>query len=157
MCSPTIGVTTSTPTCPAPQVIQNGACAASCLSPSVAIKGYCVSPPPTTGTGYNYAALDGTYSCNLFSGTPYDLQTTFSAIQLIAGLMVGNTVIKTYTYADNVGFLSGYPYYSRNLPLSSNAETVFFLNGQLTVVTGPASDVPNLLLQRPTSRTSCSK
>ncbi len=47
MCSPQAGVATTMPTCPAPQVIQDGKCAASCTGLLAAKKGICVMAPPT--------------------------------------------------------------------------------------------------------------
>jgi hypothetical protein len=47
MCTSTKGVTTTTPTCPAPQVISDGACAAACKPLFIGKNGLCIAAPPT--------------------------------------------------------------------------------------------------------------
>ena len=106
----------------------------------------------TTKAAYNYSALDGTYTCSS-SGVDVPLQAKFEVGQLEINWGYLGSVV----YKDKVGFLDGMPYYSRNTPLTSNAETIFFFNGRLTIVAGPAADVPSLLAQRPKSIADCSR
>lgn len=111
----------------------------------------------TAPTGYNYAIHDGAYDCTK-SGTATKISFTakFSATA-VAMTVTGLGAGIQFEYKDKVGFVQGLPYYSRNIPFTSNAESAFFFNGNLTLVTTPAVDVPDLFAQRPTSVMSCSK
>jgi hypothetical protein len=115
--------------------------------------------PSTASTGsYYYAQHDGNYSC-VATGTTtaVTFSAKFSASNLVItpnGVLAG---FGSYTIKDKVGFISSLPYYSANTELTSNAETYFFFNNNLTIVAGPAADVPNLLAQRPKSVTNCIK
>lgn len=84
MCSSKVGTSTTTPTCPAPQVIQNGTCVASC-SPSMAPKnGYCVLAPPPVPIVYAevfeglIAATNGGYRASGVSITDGSSSSTIS-------------------------------------------------------------------------------
>ena len=116
-----------------------------------------VATVPAVPAAYNYAVHDGAYDCTK-SGTATKMSFTakFSAASImltVTGLGAGIQ----FEYKDKVGFVQGLPYYSHNIPLTSNAESAFFFNGNLTLVTTPAADVPDLFAQRPTSVMSCSK
>jgi hypothetical protein len=113
---------------------------------------------PVITTGYNYAQHDGNYSC-VKSGTTTAItfSAKFSASNLVItpnGVLAG---LGSYTIKSKVGFINSLPYYSDNIELTSKAETYFFFNNNLTVINSPASDVPDLLFQRPTSTMNCKK
>jgi len=117
---------------------------------------------PVTTPAYNYAALNGDYDCRKTGqAIGIGVKATFTESQLTVGLsasaIAGNAVLVTEVIKDKVGFVSDYPYYSKFIPLTANAETYFFFNGKLTIVTGPVADIPNLLAQRPTSVYNCTK
>jgi hypothetical protein len=111
----------------------------------------------TAPTGYNYAIHDGAYDCTKSgTGTKISFTAKFSATA-VAMTVTGLGAGFKFEYKDKVGFVQGLPYYSQNIPLTSNAESAFFFNGNLTLVTTPAVDVPDLFAQRPSSVMSCRK
>lgn len=111
----------------------------------------------TTPATYNYAIHDGAYNCTK-SGTttPFNFTVKFSATSVVITATGIGAGLK-FEYKDKVGFVQGLPYYSQNIPLTSNAESAFFFNGSLMLVTTPAADVPDLFAQRPSSVMTCKK
>ncbi len=114
--------------------------------------------PPSGGPGnptYNYAQHDGRYTCrSTTSSTVLTVDASFSALsvsftEVTSGLKFG--------YSEKVGFVNGRPYYSQGIALNTRAETAAFFNDNLTFVTGPASNVPNLLAEGYTSLRTCTK
>ena len=110
-----------------------------------------------TPTGYNYAIHDGTYDCTKSGTTTTISFTTKFSSSAIAMAVTGLGAGLKFEYKDKVGFVQGLPYYSRSIPLTSNAESAFFFNGNLTLVTTPTVDIPDLFAQRPSSVMSCRK
>lgn len=110
------------------------------------------TPPP-----FNYAAINGTYRCvDSRTFNPLTLKAVFTATSVVftsTGVIAG----LTFEYKDKVGMILGMPYYSHNIALTSSAESAFFFNNNLTLVTTPSVDVPDLFAQRPTSQMNCTK
>jgi hypothetical protein len=109
-------------------------------STAAAVVPVVVVPPP-----YNYAALNGRYTCTATGKPIMTLDAVFSAANATVNISAGGINFGSAIYNDKVGMLGGYPYYSENIQLSTNAETLFWYNDQLTVVAGPQSNVPNYL------------
>ena len=64
MCSSAVGVATTTPTCPVPQVIQDGACAAACSALFIGKKGICIVAPPTDAQITNFKEVALAYAAS---------------------------------------------------------------------------------------------
>ncbi len=105
-----------------------------------------------TVAAFDYASLDGEYTCG--TSTKIKIGAALSSDELSVNWELFNEIV---IYKDKVGFLDGFPYYSRNTPLTANAETFFFVDGKLKIVAGPAADVPTLLYQRPKSINDCTR
>ncbi len=114
-------------------------------------------PPPPPPPPYNYTALNGRYSC-VKTGSPIiTLDAVFTATEATIKMSSVGLSFAPVVYKDKVGMVGGFPYYSQNTQLTSNAETLFWFNGQLTIVNGPQANVPNLLAQNFTSVFYCTK
>ena len=106
---------------------------------------------------YNYAQHNGSYRCRedgsvtaiLFDIVFIEKSASIVGTGALAGI--------GFTYDDKVGFVEGKPFYSEQIKLTTRSETAFFFNGNLTLVTGPTANVPNLLAEGMTSRSSCTK
>lgn len=122
-------------------------------TPPAAVLTTIVTPPPA----FKYAALNGSYSCSNYNySTTLNLTAIFTSTSVVfttTGIVAG----LKFEYKDKVGMVLGMPYYSNNIPLTANAESAFFFNGNLVLVTTPAVDVPDLFAQRPTSTLNCTK
>lgn len=111
---------------------------------------------------FNYAALNGQYDCKKTGqSTGEGVKANLSEKQLIAELtlLMGTTEIPygTITVKDKYGFVDGQPYYSSYIPLTTNAETYFFYNNKLHIVTTPVSSIPNALANNPSIISYCTK
>jgi hypothetical protein len=111
---------------------------------------------------FNYAALNGQYDCKKAGqSTGVGVKVNLSEQQLIAelSLLMGSNEIPygTVTVKDKVGFINGQPYYSSYIPLTTNAETYFFYNNKLHIVTTPVASIPDALANNPSQISYCTK